>query len=70
MPPMSGDRKAWDQVGRTGAFGLTVGVSMLVCGWLGSLADRALDTSPVFTALLFLAGGGTALWYGVVHMLK
>ena len=70
MPPMQGDRDAWAKVGQITAFGLTAGVSMLVCGWLGVQADRFLGTSPLLTVVFFLGSGGSALWYGIVNILK
>ncbi len=70
MPRMTQERDAWAKVGQITAFGLTAGVAMLVGGWLGLQADRALGTSPLCTAVLFLASGGSALWYGIVNILK
>jgi len=67
---VNGERDAWGKVGQITAFGLTAGVTMLVCGALGLFLDRRLGTTPFFTAILFLAGGGTALWYGIVRLLK
>jgi len=67
---VNGERDAWGKVGRITGFGLTAGIAMLLCGALGLFIDRRLGTTPVFTAVLFLAGGGTALWYGMVRLLK
>ncbi len=71
MPPMAqDDRNAWGKVAQITGFGLTAGVAMLVCGWLGLHADRFLGTTPFLTILLFLGSGGCALWYGIVNILK
>jgi len=67
---MAGEKDAWAQVGKVGSFGLTIGVAMLVCGALGRWLDARLGTTPVLTILLFLAGGGSALWYGIVAILR
>jgi len=67
---MQGDREAWGKVAQITGFGLTAGVAMLVGGWLGVQADRALGTSPLLTIVLFLGSGGSALWYGIVNILK
>jgi hypothetical protein len=67
---MDQNRDAWGRVGRISAFGLTAGITMLVCGWLGAALDRRLGTMPVFTTFLFLAGGASALWYGILKILK
>ena len=70
MPVMDQKGDAWGRVGRISAFGLTAGITMLACGWLGLSIDRKLGTMPGFTAFLFLAGGASALWYGIVKILK
>lgn len=67
---MTGKREAWGKAGRVSAFGLTAGTSMLVFGAAGVWIDRRLDTAPIFTVLLFLSGGASAFWYGIVRFLK
>lgn len=67
---MSDDRDAWAKVGRVSGFGLTAGIAMLLCGWLGKWLDAQLGTSPVLMILLFLAGGGSAVYYGILSVLK
>ncbi len=67
---MQGDRDAWAKVGRVSGFGLTMGITMLLCGLLGKWLDGLLGTSPIFTIMLFLAGGGGALYYGILSVLK
>ena len=67
---MNGDRDAWGKVGQISAFGLTTGVAMFVCGWLGLAIDRWIGTTPVFAVVLFLAGGASALWYGILKILR
>ncbi len=32
-------------------------------GWLGSKADKALSTTPLFLLLGIFVGGGLGLWY-------
>jgi hypothetical protein len=66
----AGGRNVWAKVGRVSGLGLTAGVAMLAFGWLGIQADRALGTTPLCTLLFFLGGGGCALWYGIVRVLK
>ncbi len=71
MPPMAeADRDAWGKVAQITGFGLTAGVAMLFCGWLGVKADHYLGTTPLLTVVLFLGSGGCALWYGIVNILK
>ena len=60
----------WAQVGRVSGFGLTAGVAMLLCGLLGKWLDAWLGTSPILMIVLFLAGGGSALYYGILSVLK
>ncbi|MEK7767734.1 MAG: AtpZ/AtpI family protein [bacterium] len=67
---MAGERDAWSQVGKLTSFGLTMGVAMLACGLTGRWLDGILGTTPVLTVLLFLAGGGSACWYGIVSILR
>ena len=67
---MTNQRDAWGQVGKLTSFGLTMGVAMLVCGLLGRWLDQRLGTTPILTILLFLAGGGSACWYGIVTILR
>ncbi len=67
---MDSEREAWKKFTLISAFGLTIGVTMLVCGGLGVWLDGRLGTSPIFTSVLFLAGGASALWYGIVKFLK
>lgn len=71
MPRMEQDtRDAMDKVARMSSFGLTAGVAMLLCGWFGAWLDKRLGTAPIFTILLFLSGGASAVWYGIVGILK
>jgi len=70
MPAMDQNGDAWGRVGRISAFGLTAGITMLAAGWLGVTLDKKLGTMPVFTTFLFLSGGATSLWYGIVKILK
>jgi F0F1-type ATP synthase assembly protein I len=70
MAAMRGDREAWAKVGRVSGFGLTVGIATLLCGWLGMWLDARLGTTPLFTIVLFLGGGGSALYYGILSVLK
>jgi len=70
MPAMVRDRNAWAQMGRMGSLGLMTGITMLVCGALGVVLDRHLGTPPLFTGVLFLAGGVVAFWYGIVNILR
>jgi uncharacterized membrane protein YccC len=67
---MDDDRQAWARVGRVTGFGLTAAIAMLCCGALGLWLDRKLGTTPVFTSILFLSGGGCAVWYGILNLLK
>jgi F0F1-type ATP synthase assembly protein I len=67
---MTPEQDSWTKVGRVTAFGLTAGVSMLVCGWIGIRVDRLLGTTPLLTVVFFLGSGGSALWYGIVNILK
>lgn len=67
---MDDDRNAWSKVGRVSSFGLTAALAMLVCGAAGLWLDRRLGTTPVFASILFLAGGGCAVWYGILNLLK
>ena len=46
------------------------GVAMLLCGAAGIWLDKRLGTTPILTILLFLAGGASAVWYGIVSILK
>lgn len=70
MAGMANDRDAWAKVGRVSGFGLTAGIAMLLCGLLGKWLDDMLGTSPFLMILLFLAGGGSALYYGILSVLK
>jgi len=63
-------RSAWEKVGRMSSFGLTAGVAMLLCGAFGAWLDKRLGTTPIFTVFLFLSGGASAVWYGIVSILK
>lgn len=63
-------RDAWAKFGQISALGLTAGVFMLGCGWVGILLDRRLGTSPLLASVLFLAGGAVSLWYGILRLLK
>jgi len=67
---MDDNRNAWGKVGQVSGFGLTAAIAMLACGWLGLQLDRWLGTTPVFMSILFLAGGGCAVWYGILNLLK
>jgi len=67
---MTGQRDTWREFGRISAFGLTMGLAMLLCGGLGLMLDRMLGTAPVFTSILFLAGGASACWYAIVKLLQ
>lgn len=67
---MPGERDAWARVGRVSGFGLTAGITMLLCGLLGKWLDTQLGTSPFLMIILFLAGGGSALYYGILSVLK
>lgn len=64
------DRSGWDQVARMSSFGLTAGVAMLLCGAFGAWLDKRLGTTPICTIFLFLSGGASAVWYGIVSILK
>ena len=46
------------------------GIAMLLCGLLGKWLDQQLGTSPFLMIFLFLAGGGSALYYGILSVLK
>jgi hypothetical protein len=63
-------RDPWDQVARMSSFGLTAGVAMLLCGAAGAWLDKRLGTTPIFTIFLFISGGASAVWYGIVSILK
>lgn len=67
---MDDNRAGWEKVGKVSSFGLTAAVAMAACGALGLWLDRRLGTMPILTSLLFLAGGGCAVWYGILNLLK
>ena len=67
---MQGERDAWGKAARISGFGLTAGVTMLACFGLGIWIDRHLGTTPLFAIGLFLAGGATSVWYGIVNLLQ
>jgi hypothetical protein len=64
------EREILGKLGRFAGFGLTMGVTMLLCGALGVFLDRHIGTTPVITVILFLGGGASAFWYGMVNFLK
>jgi len=67
---MQFDRDALQGIGKVTSFGLTIAVSMFVFGMAGIWVDKHLHTMPVFTVILFLAGGGVSMAYGIIRFLK
>ena len=65
--------KALTEVGRYGGYGLTLGLSIALFAWLGSLLDERLGTGPLFVltgTFVGFGGGFYSMYRQLMHGTK